>query len=279
MADDGTVVELRVHGVSGTPREAMLSCPTELIDQEAGDGSSGFYRRQKWIDTAVEAAAPPGAPGVWRRVMEAYSWGGLTSGRASRAVWVLFLPFILINLAHWMLPPAVKQRPAAISVAVLRLIALSFTVTLMLAASLAVMDVLVWQCMSLDDCAARLGPLSVVALLPEGARTALSAVPLVLVIAVLWLLGREDLRIVWPPPPSGAVMKGDVPLQDPTFWNEDRSVQRMRACHVMAWAAGLAALTLAVPMRHHASPGVFAVSLTLLILNAAVVLVAVTATA
>ncbi|HEX2285640.1 MAG TPA: hypothetical protein VHI10_12595, partial [Mycobacterium sp.] len=76
-----------------------------------------------------------------------------------------------------------------------------------------------------------------------------------------------------------AVMKGDVPLEDPTFWNEDRSVQRMRACHVMAWAAGLAALILVVPMRHHASPGVLAVSLALLIPNAALVAVAVAATA
>ena len=42
--------------------------------------------------------------------------GGVFVGRAdvgarpSRAVWLLFLPFIFINLAHWMLPPAAKQR-------------------------------------------------------------------------------------------------------------------------------------------------------------------------
>lgn len=278
-ADAKVVVELRVHGVSGTPPEAMLGCPTEFIEQRAGDGSSGFYRREDWIDTAVEAAAPPRAPGAWRRVMEAYSWGGLTSGRASRALWVLFLPFILINLAHWMLPPAAKQRPAAISVALLRLLALSFTLTLMLATALAVMDVSVWQCVTLDDCAARLGPLSVIASLPRGARTALSAVPLVIAIAVLWLLGREDLRIVWPPPPSGAVMKGDVPLQEPTFWNEDRSTERMRACHVMAWAAGLAAVTLAVPASLGASSSMRAVSLALLAANAVLLAVAVAVTA
>ena len=85
------------------------------------------------------------------------------------------------------------------------MIALSFTLTLMLATALVVMDLFAWQCLTLDDCAAGLGPLSVIALLPQCLRTALSAVPLIIVIAVLWRLGREDLRVVWPPPPSPVV--------------------------------------------------------------------------
>jgi hypothetical protein len=32
MADNGTVVELRVHGVSGTPPEAPLSRPVEFLE-------------------------------------------------------------------------------------------------------------------------------------------------------------------------------------------------------------------------------------------------------
>ena len=64
MADNGTVVELRVHGVSGTPPEALLGCPTDFIKQKTGDKSSGFYRREDWIDTAVEAATPPTASPV-----------------------------------------------------------------------------------------------------------------------------------------------------------------------------------------------------------------------
>ncbi len=35
MADNGTVVELRVHGVSGTPPEALLSCPVEFLELQA----------------------------------------------------------------------------------------------------------------------------------------------------------------------------------------------------------------------------------------------------
>ena len=78
MAAGGTVVELRVHGVSGTPPEALLSCPTEFLEEVAGDKSAGFYRRQAWIEDAT--SGPPA-----RKVLEAYSWDGLTSGLASRA--------------------------------------------------------------------------------------------------------------------------------------------------------------------------------------------------
>lgn len=95
----------------------MLGLPRELITQVAGDRTAGFYR-------------PRVADGASARTVEVYSWGGLTSGPASRALWLLFLPFILINLSHWMLPPAnPRSRVAALagsmSVQVLRLIGLS----------------------------------------------------------------------------------------------------------------------------------------------------------
>jgi hypothetical protein len=274
MAASGTVVELRVHGVSGTPPEALLSCPTEFLEEVAGDKSAGFYRRQPWIEDATS-----GPPGAWRKVLEAYSWGGLTSGPASRAVWLLFLPFISINLAHWMLPPATKQRFAStVSVGLLRLIALSFTLTLMLAAAVAVMDVMVWQCMGLDYCGSTLGPLSFMVSAPRGVQVALSAVPLVVVIAVLWRLGRENTRLVGTPP-NPAVMADEVPLESDTFWSNDPSVLRLRACHVMAWTAGLGALTLAVPARYAATPGVHAVGLALLAANGVVLAIAVLTTA
>ena len=274
MAAGGVVVELRVHGVSGTPPEALLGCPTEFIEQVAGDKSAGFYRRQPWIEDATSSG-----PAVWRRVLEAYSWGGLTSGPASRAVWLLFLPFIFINLSHWMLPPATRQRrAAAVSVGLLRLIALSLTLTLMLAAAVVVMDVMVWQCVGLDYCGERLGPLSFLVSLPRGVQVALSAVPLVVVIAVLWRLGRENARAVGQPP-NPAVMADEVPLESDTFWVADPSVLRLRACHVMAWAAGLAALTLAVPTRYAASSGVRAVSVGLLLAGGLILAIAVFATA
>jgi hypothetical protein len=273
MADNGTVVELRVHGVSGTPPEALLSCPTEFLELRAGDKSAGFYRRQQWIDDAQKPI--DGRRSAWRRVMEAYSWGGLTSGPASRAVWLLFLPFIFISLAHWMLPPtAGPRRAAAIAVALLRLIALSFTLTLMLASAVAVMDVTVWQCVGLDYCAAQWSPLSFLASMPRGTQVALSAVPLVVVIAVLWRLGKEDVR-VGGRPPNPAVTADEVPLESDAFWCTDPSVMRLRICHVMAWTSGVGALTLAAPLSHSTSVS----GVSLLAANGVILTLAVLATA
>ena len=82
MTETGTVVELRVHGVSGAPPEALLGCPAEDVERTAGDADAGFYRRKPGIDEA----AGPSKPDGWRRVMEAYSWGALTSGKTNRAV-------------------------------------------------------------------------------------------------------------------------------------------------------------------------------------------------
>ncbi|MGY4647522.1 hypothetical protein [Mycobacterium sp. URHB0021] len=291
MADNPTVVELRVHGVSGTSPEALLNCSAEFLEQKAGDKSAGFYRRPEWID---DAAHPP-PPGHWRGVTEAYSWGGLTSGRASRALWLLFLPFILVDLAHWMLPPASRRLPAAVAVGLLRLIALSFTLTLMLAAAVAAMDVTVWQCAGLEYCSARWAPLAFLASLDRGVQVAVSAVPLVLMIALLWRLGSEEPVVTRgdepardtkregsekkPHPPSPAVTEGEVPLEVGSFWNPDDSVRRMRACHVTAWAAGLAAITVAPPLRYAVTPLTRGVSIGLLVADGVVLAVAVCATA
>ncbi|MBP1818106.1 hypothetical protein [Mycobacterium sp. OAE908] len=276
MTDIGTVVELRVHGVSGAPPEALLGCPAEDVERTAGDADAGFYRRKPGLDEA----AGPSKPDGWRRVMEAYSWGALTSGKASRALWLLFLPFILIDLAHWMLPPAGRRRPAAISVTLLRLIALSFTLTLMLAAAIAVMDVIVWQCVGLDYCSA--GPLTFMEAWPRGWQLAASALPLVAAIALLWRLGAEETKVDTDgrdAPPSPAVLEQDTPLAQNSFWNPDESVLRLRYCHVTAWAAGLAAVVLAAPVEYAASPTARVVGVGLLAVDGLILAIAVLATA
>jgi hypothetical protein len=243
-----TVVELRVHGVSGTPPEAMLNCPSEFLHRESGDDRAAFYRRADWIDNTI---SPP-KPGKWRRLIEVYSWGGLTSGPASRALWLLFLPFTLVNLAHWMLPPAANRRPAVVVVALLRLLALSFTLTLLLAMAVAIMDVAAWQCGSHDFCSAGWGPLAFLQKQGTGARLAWSAVPLLVVILALWRLGSEEPQCGPSKelPPDAVVEHGSFsPLAELNFWNHDPAVKRMRACHVTAWTAALGALLLAAPVK------------------------------
>ncbi|GMA36967.1 hypothetical protein [Demequina litorisediminis] len=56
----------------------------------AGDDHVGFYRSR-------HAALEHG-------IVEAFSWGGLTSGRRSTALWLFLAPFALVNVAGWMLP-------------------------------------------------------------------------------------------------------------------------------------------------------------------------------
>lgn len=233
--------------------------------------------------------------------MEAYSWGGLTSRKASRALWLLFLPFSLINLAHWMLPVAAKPRAAGWTVRLLRLLALSFTATLLAAMAAAVLDIAVWQCTSIPHCNAGWGPLALLASWPMGVRLSIGALPLVLVIAVLWRLGREETAVPADPalaestadrqsehvlldnsgpPPVAVVTQGDPsPLTTSTFWNRDEAVGCMRACHVTAWTAGLGAVVLAAPAADSRDGFADTAYTALLILNLLLLCLAVLATA
>ena len=70
-----------------------------------------------------------------------------------------------------------------------------------------------------------------------------------------------------------------MPLADPHFWSTDNSVTRLRACHVMAWSAGLAALTLVAPVRYADTSRLHPALVVLLIVNILVVVAAVATTA
>lgn len=89
------VVELRVHGVGGTPAVNLLGVtgPPEIV-RVAGGRSDAFYAR----------VAQPN--------VEGYAWGALTSGRPSQILWLLLLPFTLVNLGGWMLPAPDQARKA-----------------------------------------------------------------------------------------------------------------------------------------------------------------------
>ena len=240
MAVD-SVIQLRVHGVSGTPPEAMLHYPPELIDQVSGDSAAGTYRRRD--NSATEAPTDP------LRNEEAYSWGGLTSGKASRGLWLLFLPFILINTAHWMVSPAkVGSWTAATatraSVRLLRLIGLSLTLTLMLAAVLLTVDLVGWQCAAMPHCGAGLGPLRFLVDRSVGMRLFWTSLPVAALVVLLLLFGRGNPPAGGVSPPAAEVPSDVVPLEKSSFWKPDASVTRLRRCHVTVWLSGLACVVL-----------------------------------
>ena len=93
-----------MHGVSGTPPDSILQMPHPWISIVDGNESSGFFRR--WLPGQQTV---PTELGVHR--VEAYSWGGLTSGPGLRALWLLALPFTLVDLGYWMLPVATTKDP------------------------------------------------------------------------------------------------------------------------------------------------------------------------
>jgi hypothetical protein len=122
------VTELLVHGVGGESAEDTLHEPHPL--QVAGDATAGFYR----------------GPDVDARHRESYSWGGLTSGKASRALWLLLLPFALANLAGWMHWRQRGRPEPGLFRSLIRLFGLSLTVLGLLYVCSIAFDLIAYQC-------------------------------------------------------------------------------------------------------------------------------------
>jgi len=279
----GGRTELRIHGVSGTPPDNMLGHPHPRL--VAGDGVAGFYRRW-WPggrptcdDRDVEA----------RRHREAYSWGGLTSGAGSRALWLLLLPFMLLNVAFYMTPrPPVQDQdePGSggrrllrrVGAAAQRLLALTLTGSLVLSVIGLAMDLVGWQCgRATAGCDARHGWLGF--LLSEwlGAphrQLAVTSLVPAAVVALLWHLGRttwqahEQIRV-----DERDEAPGPVLLENRGTWNGGRAVGQLRAAHV-AGAFSLVAVLLLAPLVRRSGPGQVLLVVHLLVIAAVVAAVA-----
>jgi hypothetical protein len=244
---DQAVTELRIHGVSGSDGPTMLEHPAAL--QVAGDGVTGFYRR--WSPDGGGRLSVP-----WK--LEAYSWGGLTEKPLASASWLLLAPFMMYNVAYFMLPPddsaEVVNEPVphlrrgrghSIAGKLLRLLALAATVQFVSAVALVAMSTVAWQA------AGRAG------MLPSwmgwygdwtaGWRVALALAAVAVIIAALWWVSvttaskyetrtstaRANLNALWP-------------LTQPGFWKGQVLVRRQRAVHAAA-ACASAALIAALP--------------------------------
>ncbi len=240
-------VEIRVHGVSGTPPEELLDRPT--TERVSGDRIAGFYRPAA---TGQRRDAPrgamPGTPEVdeapW---LEGYSWGGWTSGAKSRALWLVLAPFALVNVAPRMLPPDAPgpgpsggSRPSRLRLliaALIRVLAASLTVTLVLGVTAASLTTVARRCSAdptpcyglpkvLTDVLARLAPSVQVGVM--------TVVPLALV-ALLWLLGLSSARRYATgraEPMPGRPDDAPVPLLRSDLWHGGVAGRRLRLLHV-----------------------------------------------
>ncbi|MFE1771974.1 hypothetical protein [Streptomyces sp. NPDC059008] len=256
-------LELLVHGVGGTTAQEMLGDPrVQLI---TGDDTAACYRRTEDADAERRPEDYHDEP-----VREAYCWSNLTSGNGARALWLILVPFMVANLAHWMRPAAPPDhRAQRLYDLLVRLLALTLTVLLAAAACEVALDLTAWQCAGTTVCVTGkswLGFLS-----PDnhgwwsapGRRLALaSAVPL-LVIGFLWWLSHRTWSAYESasPPPRRPGSSRYTPHTERTalslegFWYGRRLVARLRAAHTTAGVLTIAAVLLGAGAKADARAG------------------------
>ncbi|MFG2681471.1 hypothetical protein [Streptomyces sp. NPDC048392] len=249
-AGNGTALELLVHGVGGTTPADMLDDPRTV--RITGDHIAAVFRRAEDADAESRPEDYRGRP-----VPEAYVWCNLTSGNGTRALWLLLLPFMVVNLAHWMRPAAHGRiRTVRLYGLLLRLAGLTLTVLLVAAACEVALDLVAWQCAGTRACAERhtwLGFLSPEMSdggwwSPPGRRLALAAAVPAVLTGLLWYLSLRTWRAYESQQPMDRESEhedepGRTALGRPGFWYGRRLVARLRAAHT---AAGLLTIAAAV---------------------------------
>ncbi|WP_031013767.1 hypothetical protein [Streptomyces sp. NRRL F-5727] len=253
----GAALELLVHGVGGASPQSMLDDPRTV--RVTGDETAAVHRRADDLDAEDHPDRYAARP-----VPEAYVWSNLTSGDGARALWLLLLPFMVVNLAHWMRPPAVG-RPGLVRLygVLVRLLALTLTVLLTAAVCEVALDLTAWQCAGTAGCADGRAWLGFLAAdrggwwSGPGRRLALAAVLPTALVTLLWYLSRRtwcayeaqrpptDDHPVTPVPPADP----GPALGRPGFWYGRRLVARLRAAHTAAGLLTVAGALAAAPAR------------------------------
>lgn len=278
----GAALELLVHGVGGATPQEMLGDPRTV--RVTGDATAAVYRR-------TEDAHGEKHPERYRDepVAEAYCWSGLTSGNGSRALWLLLLPFMVVNLAHWMRPTASGRRRAVrLYGVVVRLVALSLTVLLTAAACEVALDLVAWQCAGTSACSERRSWLGFLSShqggwwSQPGRRLALAAVVPAALVGLLWYLSNRTWSAYESQSPLDATHddacdpdgteeahgpgadNADDPesarpvppaLSRPGFWYGRRLVSRLRAAHTAAGFLTVAAFVMGAAALHDRTVG------------------------
>ncbi|MFI6144169.1 hypothetical protein [Streptomyces sp. NPDC051109] len=255
-------LELRVHGVHGAPPGELLGDPRTV--RITGDSTAAVFRRASDADAEAHPERYAGRP-----VVEAYCWSRLTSGNGSRALWLLLLPFMVVNLAHWARPAAPATGPAPCAVrtygVLVRILALSLTLLLIAAACEVALDLFAWQCAGSGACT---GSRSWPGFLKPGGwwgqpgrRLGLGALVPAALTGLLWFLSNRTWSAYESQtPPADTALQAAGPdgapaLGRPGFWYGRRIVARLRAAHTAAGLLIVAAAVAAPTARYDRRAG------------------------
>lgn len=258
----GIALELLVHGVGGTTPQEMLDDPRTV--RITGDDTAAVFRRADDVDAESRPDEYRGRP-----VPEAYVWCNLTSGNSARALWLLLLPFMVVNLAHWMRPTTRdRKRTVRLYGLLVRLAGLTLTVLLVAAACEVALDLAAWQCAGTRACADRhswLGFLSPTVSdggwwSRPGRRLALAALVPAALTGLLWYLSRRTWSAYESQQPMSREPEpdeesGGTSLGRPGFWYGRRLVARLRAAHTAAGLLTVAAAVASAAARFDRGPG------------------------
>ncbi|WP_237519027.1 hypothetical protein [Streptomyces sp. SID5910] len=240
----------------------MLDDPRTV--RVTGDHIAAVFRRTEDADAESRPEDYRGRP-----VPEAYVWCNLTSGNGTRALWLLLLPFMVVNLAHWMRPTAHGRiRTVRLYGLLVRLAGLTLTVLLVAAACEVAIDLVAWQCAGTPACAQRhswLGFLSPAGpdggwWSPPGRRLALAAAVPAALTGLLWYLSLRTWRAYESQQPMDRTAgpeedAGHTALNRPGFWYGRRLVARLRASHTAAGLLTVAAAVGVPAARFDRAPG------------------------
>ncbi|MFI9811702.1 hypothetical protein [Saccharothrix variisporea] len=214
-------MELRVHGVSGTPPEKTLDDP--FPEAVAGDDVARFLRSSR-VRTSEGR----------KRLIEAFHWGRFTSGGASRALWLLLIPFALLNLSFF-----TQLRPSKWATAVLRVLGAVLTSMLVANVTYVMLELVVRQCAAVEGCRGMNTWLHFVDDWPFGAMLLLGGVPSGLVIALLWWFGRQTF--LYEQLGANHRWSSTGGLGDYAFWHTTPQTRMLRDANV-AIACGVTGL-------------------------------------
>ncbi|MDT0268801.1 hypothetical protein RM844_21160 [Streptomyces sp. DSM 44915] len=244
-------MELLVHGVGGaTPQDMLEDARTTRV---TGDATASIHRR---TDDLTDRPWDPERP-----VREAYSWSNLTSGNGTRALWLLLLPFMIVNVAHWMRPAGrTTVRANGRYDLLVRLLALSLTVLLTGGACAVALDLVAWQCAGAEACAREAGWIQPWATHSwwgqPGRRLLLGALVPVALLCLLWWLSHRTWSAYESasPPVRPRTDEDAAPLSLPGFWYGRVLVARLRAAHTTAGLLTVASALLVASGSHDRGP-------------------------